>query len=69
MDLKCNPVQNNGDRNLFCPYYGDCLDYAITELWNDWDCGECQHKMRQDGRQVVQFSNNYTIPYYELMME
>ncbi|MEE8430247.1 MAG: hypothetical protein V3S16_03280 [Candidatus Desulfatibia sp.] len=28
MDKNPHPVHNNGSRNLFCPYYGDCLDHA-----------------------------------------
>lgn len=69
MNPKCNPVHKKGNRNLFCPYYGDCLDYVIEKFWKDWDCGECPHKMRQDARREIQFTVNDTMPYYELAVE
>jgi hypothetical protein len=42
---KRNPTANNeGGRNLFCSHYSDCLDHAITKVWDSWNCAECQFK-------------------------
>ena len=66
MNQKCNPVQKKGERNIFCPYYGACLDHAVKESWEDWDCGECDHKIKEDRRWELQFTADDTMPYYEV---
>ena len=40
-----NPVRRQGSRNIFCPFYRECLDDAIKKSWQDWDCGDCPHKL------------------------
>lgn len=40
-----NPVRRQGNRNIFCPFYRECLDDAIKKSWQDWDCGNCPHKL------------------------
>jgi len=40
-----NPVERQGSRNVFCPFYRECLDDAIKGSWQDWDCGDCPHKL------------------------
>jgi len=40
-----NPVRRQGSRNIFCPFYKECLDDAIKGSWQDWDCGDCPHKL------------------------
>jgi CheY-like chemotaxis protein len=40
-----NPVWRQGNRNIFCPLYRECLDDAIKGSWQDWDCGDCPHKL------------------------
>jgi CheY-like chemotaxis protein len=40
-----NPVRRQGSRNVFCPFYTECLDDAIKGSWRDWDCGDCPHKL------------------------
>lgn len=39
-----NPVYTKGDRNVLCPYYRNCLDYAVELQWEYWACLDCQHK-------------------------
>jgi hypothetical protein len=29
-------------RNVFCLYYGDCLDYAIRKKWPGFSCRSCE---------------------------
>jgi len=40
-----NPVRRQGNRNIFCPFYRECLDDAIKGSWQNWDCGDCPHKL------------------------
>ena len=40
-----NPVRRQGSRNVFCPFYRECLDDAIKGSWRDWDCGDCPHNL------------------------
>ena len=42
-----NPVHTKGDKNVFCPYYGNCLDYAVELQWEYWTCLHCQHKQKE----------------------
>jgi len=42
---KCRkPVHTKGYKNIFCPYYGNCLDHASKKHWGYWTCQHCQHK-------------------------
>jgi DNA-binding response OmpR family regulator len=40
-----NPVRRQGSRNVFCAFYRECLDDVIKGSWQDWDCGDCPHKL------------------------
>ena len=42
-----NPVYTKGDRNVFCPYYRSCLDYAVELQWKYWACLDCQHTQKE----------------------
>lgn len=44
MDQNRNPILSKGNRNLYCPYYRNCLDYAVKLQWEYWACLDCQHK-------------------------
>jgi CheY-like chemotaxis protein len=45
MNRERNPVQRQGNRNVFCPLYKECLDDVIRGSWQDWDCDDCPHKL------------------------
>jgi hypothetical protein len=45
MNAKRHPVRKRGNRNIFCPFYRECLDDAIKGAWQDWDCEDCRHKL------------------------
>ena len=47
MDTQANPIPRLGDRNIYCPYYSDCLDHVIKCSWHSWSCLQCPHKARQ----------------------
>jgi len=38
-----NPERGlEGQRNLFCTFYDDCLDEAVKRGWNSWCCTRCE---------------------------
>ncbi len=45
MNTERNPVRRQGNRNVFCSLYKECLDDAIKGSWQDWDCEDCPHKL------------------------
>lgn len=45
MNTGRNPVRRQGNRNIFCLFYRECLDDAIMKSWQDWDCDDCPHKL------------------------
>jgi hypothetical protein len=61
-----NPTQINGDRNLFCPYYRDCLDHAAQRHWETWACFNCHHKRITETCMEGPFSADDSFPYYSL---
>ena len=65
MNAKPNPVCKQGDRNIYCFFYGDCLDHAVDHRWRGWNCSECSHRFTQQAPSAVQTVNDSNI-YYEL---
>jgi hypothetical protein len=47
MDQQARPISKRGERNIYCPYYKDCLDYAVECSWPSWNCSLCPHKAMQ----------------------
>jgi CheY-like chemotaxis protein len=48
MNTERNPVRRQGNRNIFCPLYRECLDDVIKGSWQDWDCDDCPHKLNHN---------------------
>jgi hypothetical protein len=69
MNPKCNPVHKKGNRNVLCPYYIDCLDYAIEKSWAYWGCADCQHRLTQGAGAEIQLTVGDSIAYYDLPLE
>ncbi len=42
-----HPVCQSGSKNVFCPYYERCLDYAAEKNWGYWNCSVCPHRLTQ----------------------
>jgi hypothetical protein len=40
-------MHKSGERNIHCPYYNSCLDYAVKGYWRSWDCSQCPHRVAQ----------------------
>ncbi len=66
MSFKANPTRKSGTRNIYCPYYDNCLDYSAKRNWQHWDCSQCSHKRAKkpiiDDHVMVKDSS----PCYEL---
>jgi hypothetical protein len=42
---EANPVPTKGERNIYCPFYNNCLDYAVRYSWETWNCSQCPYRM------------------------
>jgi hypothetical protein len=62
----CNPVQIEGERNIFCPHYRDCLDHASKNYWEYWTCQDCAHKQETEPVTDVLVLSPHTDIYYSV---
>ena len=65
MDPKANPIHEQGERNIFCPYYSNCLDYAVKRSWQSWNCSQCPNKLVQSIPEC-EYGVDDTDLYYDL---
>jgi hypothetical protein len=42
------PRNRKGERNPFCPKYGECLNEAAKKLWTFLDCSGCENRSTRD---------------------
>jgi hypothetical protein len=66
MDRKAKPIPKTGERNVYCPHYGGCLDYAIDHSWESWNCSVCEHKMAHQSFGEWDYEITDPLPYYDL---
>jgi hypothetical protein len=59
-----NPYRHRGDRNVFCSEYNHCLDHAISQSWNSWNCNKCKSRFNQDIEKERSITREFTV-YYE----
>ena len=64
MNPRCNPIHRKGNRNVFCRYYGDCLDYIIEKSWRGWDCSGCRHRSNEGAKPEIRLKATETIYYH-----
>ena len=63
---KYKPTKNNkGGRNLFCSHYSHCLNYAIKEAWDSWNCSKCDFKNKVCRQSAMLPASYEDIAYYE----
>jgi len=65
MDQNPKPIHKNGEKNVFCPYYKNCLNHAATLRWENWDCSKCPHKQTIQPIKTDQAADGFH-PYDEL---
>ncbi|MFC1821593.1 hypothetical protein ACFL9T_02720 [Thermodesulfobacteriota bacterium] len=67
VDKACKPLQGEGGRNVFCPFYNRCLNHAVKETWQYWSCGGCRHKLDQGARPEMKLIASDSIEYSVLI--
>ena len=65
MELNANPIPARGERNIFCPFYNGCLDYAVRDCWETWNCSKCPHKMTKQSINEREYGFIEADPEYE----
>jgi hypothetical protein len=63
---KPNPIPDQGSRNVFCPYYSDCLDSVIKRGWISWHCCLCGERSNEGARPEHNLAIDRSVAYYEL---
>jgi hypothetical protein len=66
MDANTNPIPKSGERNISCPFYGNCLDHAVRYCWESWGCSQCPHKLTRPPRTAYEYACNNPEPHYDL---
>ncbi len=67
MKLERNPLNRKGSRNIFCIFYGDCLNDAVKNAWDDWDCTDCGYRLNMEGAPEIPCRVNHSVAYYEVI--
>ena len=49
MKSDAKPLCKPGERKVLCPYYDGCLDYAVQQGWQFWNCTVCLHRSKKYG--------------------
>ncbi len=74
MEPDLNPLNEAGSRNLFCPHYRQCLDYAVKSQWLFWSCEACVHRQEAEPTTDGLLTCGepypvYTLPKFSLWIE
>lgn len=69
MRKNLNPRNGGGERNIYCPYYSDCLDLVIKRTWENWGCKGCRHWGKKQDLYDSPPSFDNGIPYYSLSLD
>jgi len=64
-----NPIHKNGDRNLFCANYSDCLDHAAVRHWKYWSCANCEYKLISQPAIHGPVTSDETPLYYDISQD
>jgi hypothetical protein len=60
------PIQAKGEKNVFCPYYRGCLNFASKNHWEYWACQDCPHSQKTECATGVLMSPQNADLYYSL---
>jgi hypothetical protein len=66
MELLVNPVHRLGEKNVFCPHYRGCLDYAVKSSWESWNCNGCDYKSIKEPLNNLRFPVDDGTPFYSM---
>ncbi len=59
------PLNHEGIKHLDCPFYVECLTYAVNRRWSYWSCGKCQNYMMR----ALYDRQQYIGAYYPMLAE
>ena len=59
------PVKRKGTERTDCPFYGQCLTFAVKRNWKHWSCGTCRNHMLAP----IYKKRKYIEDYYELLAQ
>jgi ribosomal protein L37AE/L43A len=62
-----NPSRRSGERNVFCSFYGECLNDVVRRGWDSWECSKCEHETDHGAAPEFQLSAGHSIAYYEIV--
>jgi len=60
----CSVSEEGPLKNAFCPYYGNCIDWALEERWSQFTCRGCSF---QDAEMKIEPSDGEMAGYYRLL--
>jgi hypothetical protein len=63
MEPKPNPIRKRGERNIYCPFYSDCLDHAVIQFWQYWSCSQCPYRKIKSFEEVEYGANEGELDY------
>ena len=53
------PLNQKGLKHTDCPFYLECLSYAVNQRWDYWSCGKCENHMLGPVYERLQFIEEY----------
>jgi hypothetical protein len=53
------PLNHEGTKHLDCPFYVECLTYAVNQRWDYWSCGKCQNYILRSVYERQQYIGEY----------
>jgi len=56
---KVKPLKQKGRKHTDCPFYVECLTYAVNQGWDYWSCGKCENHMLSPVFERLQFIEEY----------
>ena len=61
-----NPIHSSGKKNIFCPHYRTCLNHAVKNTWDSWECDNCVYKSIKEPLKDIQILIHDDSPYYSV---
>ena len=63
------PLNKRGGKHTDCPFYVECLTYAVHQRWDYWSCGKCQNHLLVPIYERLQFIEQHYLPLAEIYPE
>lgn len=65
--MQGNPVNFEGEKNVFCPFYRECLYYADEKSWEVFSCGrDCPHRKAEVRSEIFNSADSFTPRQFRL---